>query len=168
MWQYICPVLGVKNTIADMKCLDEINELTVKYSNHTVIVLGDLNASLTRKQKTARNKLFSASIMEIGLCVPRNYPQCDTFFHHNDKASSQIDYILAFNDCHFLTDIKNFDMSPSNLSSHVPITSTANLLCILQEVWNTAEYGDVITNRVNWQKCDIVKYHIFLVISLSL
>ena len=51
-------------------------------------------------------------------------------------------------------------MSPSNLSSHVPITSTANLLCIIQ-VRNTAEYGDVITNRVNWQKCHIAKYHIF-------
>lgn len=57
--------------------------------------------------------------MEIGLlvCVLRSYPQCDTFFHHNDKASSQIDYILAFNDCDFLNEI--FDMSPLNLSSHV-------------------------------------------------
>ena len=94
--------------------------------------------------------------MEIGLCVPRNCPQCDTCFQHNDKASSQIDNILAFNDCDFLTDIEIFDMSPSNLSSHVPII--AKLLCSCQEVGNTAEDDDVITNRVNWEKCDIVKY----------
>ena len=40
------------------QCLDEINELTAKYSNHTVIALVDLNASLSRKQKTARYELF--------------------------------------------------------------------------------------------------------------
>ena len=138
------------------QCLDEINELTVKYSNHTDIVLGDLNASLTRKQKTARDQLFLASIMEIGLlvCVLRSYPQCDPFFHHNDKASSQIDYILAFNDCDFLNEI--FDMSRLNLSSHVPITT--NLLCSFHGVGNTDEDGVVITNIVNWEKCDIAKY----------
>lgn len=35
---------------------------------------------------------------------------------------------------------------------------TTNLLCSFHGVGHTDEDGIVITNRVNWEKCDIAKY----------
>ncbi|CAG2230108.1 unnamed protein product [Mytilus edulis] len=138
------------------QCFDEISELTIKFAHHTIIVLGDLNASLIRKQKTTRDKVFLASIQEINLCVPRNYPSSHTFFHHNDKASSQIDYILAFNDSNFFIETDIYCMSPLNLSSHVPVT--ANFICNLHATEKTDVVNTATMNRINWEKCDTLKY----------
>ncbi|CAG2240337.1 unnamed protein product [Mytilus edulis] len=138
------------------QCFDEISELTIKFAHHTIIVLGDLNASLIRKQKTTRDKVFLASIQEINLCVPRNYPSSHTLFHHNDKASSQIDYILAFNDSNFFIETDIYCMSPLNLSSHVPVT--ANFICNLHATEKTDVVNTATMNRINWEKCDTLKY----------
>ncbi|CAC5390532.1 unnamed protein product [Mytilus coruscus] len=127
--------------------------------NHTIIVLGDLNVSLIRKQKITRDKVLT-SIQEINLCVPRNYPLSHTFFYHNNKASSQIDYILAFNDSSFFTKTDIFCMSPLNLLSHVPVTATLN--CNFHDIQKTDEDNIVTMNRVNWEKCDTLKYQSIL------
>ncbi|CAG2222864.1 unnamed protein product [Mytilus edulis] len=151
------PCTGSKEYVRKYEqCFDEISELTIKFADHTIIVLGDLNASLIRKQKTTRDKVFLTSIQEINLCVPRNYPSSHTFFHHNDKASSQIDYILAFNDSNFFIETDIYCMSPLNLSSHVPVT--ANFICNLHATEKTDVVNTATMNRINWEKCDTLKY----------
>jgi hypothetical protein len=54
----------------------------------------------------------------IGLSI--NYPEKDTFYHHNGKSSGQIDYIIST--CkNILKKVEIMDMDPKNTSDHVPV-----------------------------------------------
>jgi len=74
--------------------LDQLQEIIQKYDNsYQIIVCGDMNASLHRDDRR-RDNLFRNFIHENGLKLANNHPEQSTFFHHNGKYKSQIDYFL--------------------------------------------------------------------------
>ena len=66
------------------------------YSNRARFVLvGDMNASLTRDIPTSRDLVFRKFCESQCLSMGDNYPIQDTFQHASGNSSSQIDYILC-------------------------------------------------------------------------
>ena len=107
---------------------------------------------LTRSRKSARDLLFIKSIEELGLSVPCNYPITDTFFHHNNIYSSQIDYILCFNDSGVISNVTIDEQSPTNLSTHVPVT--AELTFSLNRAVCCSDECMPPSSKIKWDKCD--------------
>ena len=88
------------------KCLDELSEIVAKYDFCNIVLAGDLNASFIRPKPTVRDKLFMKDIVKMGFVLPDKYPRDRTFHHVNGYSVSQIDYMLPFKQCDFITDIK--------------------------------------------------------------
>ena len=79
--------------------LDVIREIVTKYKHsHTTIVRGDLNASLHREPPNNFDKALVKFINEAELTLPDDYPKKATFFLHDNKSLSQIDYFLTLNE----------------------------------------------------------------------
>jgi len=102
--------------------LDQISKLLEKYSSHRIILIGDMNASLHRDDRQ-RDKNLKNFTETNNRHLPENYPIKPTFFHHNGKYSSQIDYVLCDPEMLELSpDVEIHDMSPLNTSDHTLIT----------------------------------------------
>ena len=102
--------------------LDQISELLEKYSSRSIILIGDMNASLHRDDRQ-RDKNLKNFTETNNRHLPENYPIKPTFFHHNGKYSSQIDYVLCDPEMLELSpDVEIHDMSPLNTSDHTLIT----------------------------------------------
>jgi hypothetical protein len=71
---------------------------------------------------TVRDKLFMQDIVEMGFILPEKYPRDSTFHHFNGYSVSQIDYILPFKHCDFITDIKIHHRESLNTSTHDPVS----------------------------------------------
>ena len=70
-----------------------------KYSkSHTIVLGGDFNASLHREPPNNIDKMLRDCCSEAGLTTPDNYPVKPTFYHHDNKSSSQIDYLFTLKD----------------------------------------------------------------------
>ena len=104
------------------KCLDELSEIVAKYDFCNIELAGDLNASFIRPKPTVINKPFMGDIVEMEFVLPDKYPRDSTFHHFNDYSVSQIDYILPFRHCDFITDIKIHHRESLNTST--PIVAT--------------------------------------------
>jgi endonuclease/exonuclease/phosphatase (EEP) superfamily protein YafD len=91
---------GRKNTAHQYsESLDIIREMVSKYSkSHTIVLGGDFNASLHREPPNNIDKMPRACCSEAGLITPDNYPVKPTFYHHDNKSSSQIDYLFTLED----------------------------------------------------------------------
>ena len=73
--------------------LCELSEIIETYrSTHQVIIAGDMNASLQRD--IARDKLFQSFVRDNHLDTLRLQSSDPTFYHHNGKFKSKIDYFL--------------------------------------------------------------------------
>ena len=100
------PTTGNNQNDNYSESLEQISELLEKYSSHSIILIGDMNASLHRDDRQ-RDK---------------NYPIKPTFFHHNRRYSSQINYVLCDPEMLELSpDVEIHDMSPLNTSDHTLI-----------------------------------------------
>ncbi|KAH3735556.1 hypothetical protein DPMN_042092 [Dreissena polymorpha] len=72
--------------------LDQVTEVVEKYSpTHNILIAGDMNASIYRSRP--RGVSLQNFITEHSLKVCNT--QTDTFFHHNGRYTSQIDYFLV-------------------------------------------------------------------------
>jgi hypothetical protein len=58
----------------------------------------------------------------MGFILPEKYPRDSTFHHFNGYSVSQIDYILPFKHCDFITDIKIHHRESLNTSTHDPVS----------------------------------------------
>ena len=73
--------------------LDEINEIIEKYHHsHSIILMGDLNASLNREPPYPRDKALRSFCISNNICT--DMPNVTTFYHSNGRDVSQIVYIL--------------------------------------------------------------------------
>jgi endonuclease/exonuclease/phosphatase family metal-dependent hydrolase len=106
--------------------LDELAEIIAKYEHtHNIICCGDFNASFTRRYTDAQDTLFIAFCKNNNLVTPEGLPDKDTF--RSGNGSSQIDYILAKCDKTIITDCIIPDVTPTNVSDHVPVLATMHL-----------------------------------------
>ena len=90
---------------------------------------GDFNASLHREPPNNIGKMLRDCCSEAGLTTPSNYPVKPTFYHHDNKSSSQIDYLFTLKDQmkDGIRAIKIWGHQNLNTSDHVLTTSTINI-----------------------------------------
>ena len=81
---------------SDSECKEmicELNEFIETFKQtHSIILRGDMNASTQRQ--TSRDKLLKTFLEESSMNISAKDNGRDTFFHHNGKFTSKIDYFL--------------------------------------------------------------------------
>ena len=97
---------------------------TALYLNK-IILCGDLNATLLETRDNPHDKMFKKFVSEAGLSNKMNSTE-PTFFSHNGKSSSQLDYILPKN-INQKNGVKPQDFAYCNTSSHVHVTFVCEL-----------------------------------------
>lgn len=158
------PTTGKKQyDICYEKCIDEIAEIMEKYDAYSIIILGDMNASLNRKCETSRDRLFKKALIDLNLVTPCGYPQDSTFFHHNDVDRSQLDYILVKADNKDMVyNIEVKRVSGVNLSTHVPVEGSIDFGGVIYgtdiELSNSVDPACNVKPRIKWHKCDLKEY----------
>ena len=94
-------------------------------------------------------------IVEMGFILPEKYPRDSTFHHFNGYSVSQIDYILPFKHCDFITDIKIHHRESLNTSTHDPVSGKF----IIKPYINACQNEEQPINfKLNWKKCDVQNY----------
>ncbi|VDI47844.1 Hypothetical predicted protein [Mytilus galloprovincialis] len=88
------PSLQVAGDLDYKDTLDQISEIIEKYKDsYQTIICGDMNASLHRDNRR-RDQNLKEFMSNNNLSLANRYPKAPTFFHHNGKYTSQIDYIM--------------------------------------------------------------------------
>ena len=120
------PTQGTYDVHAYNEEIDILEALLEEHAELDLIILGDMNASITRPRPSLVDKALVSFIT-------KNHLKSDdvsqhTFHHHNQIASSKIDYIL-FKDNNRLQPT-NFQLirSPANTSSHQTISASLQLM----------------------------------------
>ena len=111
--------------------LMHITEIMNKYSSSAQFVLvGDMNASLTKENPTSRDNMFRKFCDSQCLYMRDNYPIGNTFQHASGHSSSQIDYILCSkrDAPTFTLEVTILPWDPLNTSTH------ASVVCRIPEV----------------------------------
>ena len=85
-----------------------------------------MNASLHRNDRR-RDNLFRNFIHENGLKLANNHPERPTFFHHNGKYKSQIDYFLFKSTEHLNASVKIKEIDALNTSDHTLVLTTVGV-----------------------------------------
>jgi hypothetical protein len=150
------PTLGAAH--ADYKeVLDEVHEVISKYSQHTIIWTGDINAATHRPKPSANDVKFKKFCHENCMQVSPLTPCTPTFYHFNGKSSSRIDLFVQRKDEEIISNIKIHTREPLNTSPHDPVSATiyTELPDLLNSV--TTE-GKKPSPRVRWDKIDRVLY----------
>ena len=98
--------------------VDVIAEILDKYDDHTIVLGGDININL--EKPCSRSKNLIKLIQEKRMTY--NKKQKSTFFHHDGRSQSQIDYIL-YSETLIEADFTILDQSAINSSTHVPVMS---------------------------------------------
>ena len=95
--------------------------MITKFSqDYTVILIGDLNSSLHRNKGIKRDRLLGKFKEENHLFLPVGHLEQSTFFHHNKRDTSQIDYFLC-NKQSLVTSVAQEQRNPQNTSCHDPV-----------------------------------------------
>ena len=146
-----------KNSDIEYKdTLVQIHEIINTYGcTHEMILCGDMNASLIRQN--TRDKTLHSFLQENQLTTTEKYPNKSTFFHHNQKYVSQIDYFFfKANSGLKIQNIVIRDHEATNLSDHTLLTvniKTPNL----PKGSKTAK-TKTITTKPKWEKAEVDIY----------
>jgi hypothetical protein len=140
--------------------LDEVYEITMKYSPHsTILWIGDLNASFTRKKKTTNDKLFSEFCEEVGYIQPPCTPNMPTYHHFTGGSSSHIDHILQLkHQEQAISRIYIDNRNAVNTSTHDSITAMLQKAPQPASSQETAPQYKTTVKKVNWKKVDLEIY----------
>lgn len=133
--------------------LAQLQEIVNKFKNsHTIILCGDMNASLCRANGR-RDKALKEFIELNEITLPPNYSTEPTFFHHNGKWVSQIDYIFNAGLNKVLFNEKIEPMHPLNTSDHTAVTGKISI-----KIQQHCTRPMKVFTKPNWSKCDIESY----------
>ena len=161
------PCRGLNNSESDFRdTLDQIQEVINKYCHaYRIVLMGDLNASLTREDPSSRDKVLRKFCESQCLSLCDNYPSVNTFIHPNGKSKSQIDYILCMGDPgDSLVNNVQVYQDPLNTSTHLPVR------CLMPPVTSRISEGPpvrVVNKKVLWTKLDKSKYQSILASKLD-
>ena len=151
------PTTGSKaKDLSYESCLDEIQEICQKYCDSQILLLGDMNASFTRMNPTNRDRTFMKAMKEMNFCAPEGFCE-NTFHHHNDVSSSQIDYILPFKNS-FILKLEVLSRESTNTSTHDPVITQIHVCGQITQKCEHINSQTVEVKRINWETLDILKY----------
>ena len=162
------PCRGLSNSESDFRdTLDQVQEVINRYCHaYTVILLGDLNASLTREVPNSRDNVLRKFCPSQHLSVCEDYPVMNTFVHPNGKSQSQTYYILCVGNSgdSLVGDVK-VCQDLLNTSTHFPVT------CLMPPVVKRATdcqpVGSAHRKKVLWAKLDKANYQRTLATKLN-
>ncbi|CAC5378655.1 unnamed protein product [Mytilus coruscus] len=133
--------------------LDEIAEIVEKYgANADIILGGDMNASLHRKDGISRDKTFKIFLEEQKLFRPNQCRRQNTFYHYNGRDESQIDYFLESEE--IISMYTTFVREPENTSTHDPVLVLLQGAILIEDTQNLRKQS----KRIIWKKIDKQKY----------
>lgn len=123
---------------------------------HIITIGGDLNGSLHRHPENDHDKALKNFTTELQLTTPDNYPRSPTFFHHNGKSKSQIDYflILQHQKNAALTEVKHHGNQPLNTSDHILTEGKIKVEKILKPKKKPRTPATTTYPKPKWEKCD--------------
>ena len=101
--------------------LDQIHEIVQKFRDHIIILGGDLNGSIS-SPKYPHDHQLQATLKDLKLELPQNYPSANTFFSHNG-STRHLDYILCSHPD--LLNVKDPLHIAANTSAHCPVPANA-------------------------------------------
>ena len=146
------PCKGKNSNIDDFRdCVDQLDEIITKYENsHTVIVGGDINEDIHKKEQSSRKAYIQELISDHDLQVTS---LGSTFIHPNGKDCSEIDYFLYRNSVHnCVTKVYKNNEMHSNVSDHYPISCTLRI--DMQNSQTVTSKSDKLPSKVPWKKVD--------------
>ena len=127
--------------------LEQISEIIQKFKDtHNMLICGNMNASLHRDNRT-KDMNYKHFISENDLQMANQYPCKSTFFHHNGKSESQIDYFIHHEQNNVPYSVKIHDMDPINVSDHTMISATLEL-----SLKRIKKYTELIISKPKWKK----------------
>jgi exonuclease III len=99
--------------------LSQLEEIIDKFQcQYQILLCGDFNASLHRDNRP-RDKCLQQFMESNGMKLVNGYPTKFTFYHHNQKSTSQIDYIMHKSKEKAMEyRVKILDLEPLNVSDH--------------------------------------------------
>ena len=140
------------------ECTYLIPNYLPKYCHaYSQILLGDLNASLTREVPNSRDSILRKFCASQHLSISENYPVMNTFVHSNGKSQSQIDFILYVGNSgdSLVGDVK-VCQDPLNTSTHFPVTCL--MPPVVKGTTDCQPVGTAHRKKVLWAKLDRANY----------
>ena len=135
--------------------VDAIAEILEKYSNCKTIIAGDYNINLNVSNTRSSNMI--QLIAEKNLIF--NKKQKSTFFHHDGKSRSQIDFITHSQELNE-TEFEILERSALNSSTHIPVLSRFSTKTCQKAYPNKEKINETQTSRrLKWSKCDTEVYN---------
>jgi exonuclease III len=153
------PANGSHDSEADYPgTLDEVNEISEKYSNTTVIWAGDLNGSFRRKKPSKNDKLLRTFCTQRSFSSKLATTSEMTYHHFAGGSESQIDHIMSLTNQHNVINKVQVDsLNPANTSPHDAVIATLNT-SITRKPKQTKKNTAPIPRKPNWIKADLLKY----------
>ena len=162
------PCRGLNNSKSDFRdTLDQVQEVINKYCHaYSVILLGDLNASLTREVPNSRVNILRKFCASQHLSMCEDYPVMNTFVQPNGKSQSQIDYIVCVGNSgdSLVGDVK-VCQDPLNTSTHFPVTCL--MPPVVKGTTDCQPVGSACRKKVLWAKLDKANYQRTLATKLN-
>ncbi|CAC5397677.1 unnamed protein product [Mytilus coruscus] len=138
------------------ECLDLIHNIATKYLNtHAIILCGDLNGTILQTRNNKHDQLLKEFIQELNFTADKDKSDRQTFFHHSGQSSSQIDYIFSTKE-NLIKKYTIWNNSSSNVSAHVPVSVTTNI--IIPTGVNKANKEIHTVHKLQWDQTDLPLY----------
>ncbi|VDI58822.1 Hypothetical predicted protein [Mytilus galloprovincialis] len=138
------------------ECLDLIHNIATKYLNtHAIILCGDLNWAILQTRNNKHDQLLKEFIQELNFTADKDKSDRQTFFHHSGKSSSQIDYIFSSKE-NLIKKYTVWNSSSSNVSAHVPVSMTTNIIIPIGVNKAIEKYRTV--HKLQWDQTDLPQY----------
>ena len=130
--------------------LSQLEEIIDQFQcQYQILLCGDFNASLHRDNRP-RDKCLQQFMESNGMKLVNGYPTKSTFYHHNQKSTSQIDYIMHKSKEKAMEyRVKILDLEPLNVSDHTLVIADMS-----GTVTKKKRNENVIIKRPDWRKCD--------------
>ena len=141
------------------RILDEIYELTLKYSVFsTVIWLGDLNGDMERRKPVGRDILLRQFCAEMEYKSAGD-PAIPTFHHHNDTSKSRIDHIFKNINNTLELNVEVLTREVTNLSPHDPLVATVSIPTTTKSSTTDGIRQQRLPPKAQWKRINTDKYY---------
>jgi hypothetical protein len=139
--------------------LYELEELLSKFSDHDIVIGGDLNASLHRFPKNKLDIILTDFVKasNLGLPAGEDYPTCATYNPSYNDHSSQIDYFLVPWENTFKTArVEVIQDLPMSDSPHNPVVLFTCIPVVSLDIHTKLDMST--TTKPKWDKGDMDTY----------
>ncbi|VDI35308.1 Hypothetical predicted protein [Mytilus galloprovincialis] len=116
------------------------------------IICGDLNGTLLNSRHNQHDRILKEFVKDYNLHQLDADDHLHSFFHHNGKSTSKIDYILSSNS-NLIHSIQTFSQDAINLSAHVPVKALLTLQADKQKQKKSSNFSNEVLHKTEWEKC---------------